>query len=225
MPKGKKKKVASAPEATVHTLTDLEQVRILADPLRMKILEALSEEPRTTKQVAELFGEKATKFYHHVEILERVGLIQLVKTRPKRGTLEKYYQAVARSFRADPRLFAAEQSEVNKSLQAVLMQIFEKTLEELGRIEPTGEEEEDEGLVVHLHVSAGRKQIEAIGEKLQSLVSSIQDGDEEGETSDSIKYGLTIAYYPLREGADLTQRRKGAKPQGSEKKRLVDFSG
>ncbi len=210
---GKKKRDLSAPEATVHTITDLEQVRILADPLRMRILEALCEEPRTTKQVAELFGEKATKFYHHVEALQRVGLIRLVKTQPKRGTLEKYYQAVARSFRADPSLFSAERSEVNKSLHAALMQLFEKTLEDLGRFEPSGEEEEEQALAVHLRITAGRKKIESIGEDLQDLVSSIQDEDEEEEEepSDLLKYGLTIAYYPIR--GDRRPEAGGRKPE------------
>jgi DNA-binding transcriptional ArsR family regulator len=74
--------------------TELRQLRVLADPLRVRILRALAHEPRTTAQVAELLGENDTRLYHHVRALERVNLIRLVETRPKRGTTEKYYQAV-----------------------------------------------------------------------------------------------------------------------------------
>jgi DNA-binding transcriptional ArsR family regulator len=74
--------------------TELRQLRVLADPLRVRILRALAREPRTTAQVAELLGENDTRLYHHVRALERVNLIRLVETRPKRGTTEKYYQAV-----------------------------------------------------------------------------------------------------------------------------------
>src|SRR5262245_52283071 len=81
-----------------HTVTDLAQIRALADPLRLRILGALGREPRTTKQVADVLGEKPTKLYHHVEALERVGLVRLTETRPNRGTVEKYYQAVAGRF-------------------------------------------------------------------------------------------------------------------------------
>ena len=63
-----------------------------------RLLEALVLEPRTTKQVAEALGEKPTKLYHHVDALEKVGLIRLIRTQRNRGTLEKYYQSVARSF-------------------------------------------------------------------------------------------------------------------------------
>ena len=54
---------------------------MLADPLRVRIIEVLAEGERTTKQVAEEIGEKSTKLYHHVETLERVGLIRLTRTR------------------------------------------------------------------------------------------------------------------------------------------------
>ena len=79
---------------------------MVADPLRVRILETIVLEPRTTKQIAELLGEKPTRLYHHVDALAEAGLIRLVDTRPVRGTTEKYYQAVARSFRTDPGLFS-----------------------------------------------------------------------------------------------------------------------
>src|SRR5262245_60005872 len=88
------------------TLSDLDQVKVLADPLRIRILEQLAIAERTTKQVAQRLGEKATKLYHHVDALERVGLIRLTRTRQNRGTIEKYYLAVARQFRADSRVFS-----------------------------------------------------------------------------------------------------------------------
>ena len=53
----------------IYTMTSLEQVRVVADPLRVSILEALCLEARTTKQVAELLGEKPTRLYHHVDAL------------------------------------------------------------------------------------------------------------------------------------------------------------
>ena len=57
------------------------------------------------KQVADFLGEKPTKLYHHVDALERVGLIALSRTRQNRGTVEKYYLAVARAFQADSSAF------------------------------------------------------------------------------------------------------------------------
>ena len=95
----KDRRAPRLPQREIYTLKDLDQVKVLADPLRIRILEALLEE-RTTKQVADLLGEKPTKLYHHVDALEKVGLIALSRTRQNRGTVEKYYLAVARTFRA-----------------------------------------------------------------------------------------------------------------------------
>ena len=89
-----------------YTVADLEQVKVLADPLRLRILEAFCEE-RTTKQVADRLGEKPTKLYHHVDLLDRLGLIELMRTKKNRGTLEKYYLAVAKTFRVESAVFSA----------------------------------------------------------------------------------------------------------------------
>ena len=76
------------PEKDVH-LPNLAQMKLLADPRRIRILELLGEE-RTTKQVAEILGEPPTRLYHHVAALARVGLIRLARTRQSRGAIEKY---------------------------------------------------------------------------------------------------------------------------------------
>src|SRR6478609_9673948 len=76
-----------------RTVADL---RALAHPLRLRMMELFAEQPRTTKQVAELLGQPPTRLYHHVAALERAGLLILKETRPNRGAVEKWYEAVAR---------------------------------------------------------------------------------------------------------------------------------
>src|ERR1051326_7711550 len=73
--------------------TGLDQVRALAHPLRLRLLELFARQPRTAKQAAEVLGEPPTRLYHHVAALERAGLIRLKETRQNRGTTEKYYEA------------------------------------------------------------------------------------------------------------------------------------
>ena len=111
------------PRVQTYCLRNLEQARILADPLRIRVLQAFSREPKTTKQVAGLLGEKPTRLYHHVQALETVGLIELVETRPVRGTVEKYFQAVATRFEVDSSLFfptAEDASEMGDMIASIL---------------------------------------------------------------------------------------------------------
>lgn len=92
--------MAQSPET--HEITDPETWKLLSDPLRRSILNAFAREPKTTKQVSKDLEIKSNKLYHHVELLMKHGLLRLVETRPKRGTTEKYLQAVARRFVVRP---------------------------------------------------------------------------------------------------------------------------
>ena len=93
-----------------YTMKKLEQVRVLAHPLRLRLLEAFATAPRTTRQVATLLGVHPTRLYHHVNALERVGLVRLRETRPVRGTVEKYFEAVGRRLAVEPGMFDPKRS-------------------------------------------------------------------------------------------------------------------
>jgi hypothetical protein len=82
----------------IYDLETIEQVRALADDLRMGIADALAREAMTAKQLAVLLGQPPARTHYHVRELERVGLIKLVETREKGGILEKYYRAVGKGF-------------------------------------------------------------------------------------------------------------------------------
>jgi len=81
-----------------------DQMRALAHPLRLQILDLLANEPRTNKQVATALGEPPSRVHFHVRELLAAGLIDLVDQRPKGGVLEKYYRAAARQIRFSPAL-------------------------------------------------------------------------------------------------------------------------
>ncbi len=94
-----------------YELTSLEQLRTLADDLRMRAADALSYKPMTVTQLGEYLGEAPGKMHYHVRELERVGLVKLVETREKGGILEKYYRSVAKSFRATDMLLRTQSSD------------------------------------------------------------------------------------------------------------------
>jgi DNA-binding transcriptional ArsR family regulator len=199
----------SMPQEASYTLSNLDQVKVLADPLRIRILEAFCEE-RTTKQVAELLGEKPTRLYHHVDALEKVGLIRLSRTRQNRGTLEKYYLAVARSFRADSSIFQTTEDsrggDQRAALRNMVSMIFDTTAAELARMMGKADAEdvlEKQGIVSFLEIRGTKKELDEVRDKLNALVASLTatgEGDAaREETEDAERYRLTLAYYPLIE--------------------------
>jgi DNA-binding transcriptional ArsR family regulator len=198
------------PQQEAYTLKDLDQIKVLADPLRIRILEAFCQE-RTTKQVAVLLGEKPTKLYHHVGALERVGLIKLSRTRQNRGTVEKYYLAVARTFRGDSRAFQPKEkggNEKSAAIRQMISTIFDTTSAELASLASLGDRGEDsmkaieeEGIVSFLEIRASKAQLEEVRDKLHQIIQSLAADAEGSAGSDDDpgqrRYRLTLAYYPL----------------------------
>src|SRR5262245_21298058 len=89
--KSPRTKLASATTAAERRRAT-QELRALAHPLRLRLLEHFAQGPTTTMQVAAKMGEPPTRLYHHVNALERAGLLKLRSTRPNRGTTEKYYE-------------------------------------------------------------------------------------------------------------------------------------
>ncbi len=82
--------------APVRTVTDVETLKALADPIRLRILTALMrpELPvMTVKELAAELDEPQTKLYRHVRHLETAGLIQSVASRMVSGIMEHRYQS------------------------------------------------------------------------------------------------------------------------------------
>src|SRR6266571_2423568 len=80
------------PSSAAHRRRVTQELRALAHPLRLKLLEHFGNGPRTTMQVAAAIGEPPTRLYHHVNALERAGILHLKRTRQVRGTTEKYFE-------------------------------------------------------------------------------------------------------------------------------------
>ncbi len=133
-------RAAAAPPGT-YTLERLDQVRVLAHPLRLRLLEFFAAEPHTTKQAAEALGENPTRLYHHVNALARVGLVALRSTRKNRGTTEKYYGAVARRVAVGSGVFgaaAAAAPGLEPPMVTTLLDTLRSELAAAARCEPAG---------------------------------------------------------------------------------------
>jgi hypothetical protein len=176
---------------------------VLADALRVRILEAFCLEERTTKQVAALLGEKPTRLYHHVEALERVGLIRLTRTRQNRGTIEKYYLSVARQFRADSSMFGAGPGP-GEAMTEFVSTIMDNTAGELRRLfrfvgDPTGvpADSRQRAVVGYLELHATEAENRELQDKLQALLDELTDLSQRSPPPDSRRHRLTLLYFPL----------------------------
>ncbi|MBO0801590.1 MAG: winged helix-turn-helix transcriptional regulator [Nocardiopsaceae bacterium] len=91
--------------------------RALADPLRLQLFGLLTERPRSARELAELTGKQPNRLYHHLDLIEGGGLIEVVEYRQvPGGKVERVYAPVA----AEPPGDVATPTETAEFLSAVL---------------------------------------------------------------------------------------------------------
>src|ERR1700751_22963 len=109
----------------VREIDSVEELRALADPVRLAILSALDtrgpdgELPiMSVKELAQHLGEPQTKLYRHVKQLEAAGLIEVAATRMVSGILEQRYRARQRALRLSAALFRQHADETEAALRS-----------------------------------------------------------------------------------------------------------
>lgn len=77
---------------------DQQLVRALSHPLRVRILEILSERVASPSEVADELGVEVSHVAYHTRTLDGCGCLELVGTAQRRGATEHYYRAAPRSY-------------------------------------------------------------------------------------------------------------------------------
>jgi DNA-binding transcriptional ArsR family regulator len=126
----------------IYEAESLEQLRALADKLRIRIFNLLAQEPMTVTQVGKALATAPAKIHYHVRELERVKLVRQVYTREKSGILEKYYRAVARDLSVPRSLVtSAPRDELLAAAHEFAQSSISGYLRALGRLMPLPDEE------------------------------------------------------------------------------------
>jgi DNA-binding transcriptional ArsR family regulator len=176
----------------------MQELRALAHPLRLKLVEAFAGGARTTMQVAAELGEPPTRLYHHVNALERAGILALARTRQVRGTTERYLEV------AKKRLGVIQASRVTAATRAPLRGLAAMVLDEarddllsaMADLGSTTKETAPVALRMLLSVSPAR--IPELRKRLLGLIKSLQEEcrAEGPRRKDAVPWALTVAFAP-----------------------------
>lgn len=182
-------------------------LRALAHPLRLRMMELFAESPKTTMQVAGILGQPPTRLYHHVAALERSGLLVLKEKRKNRGTVEKWYVGVAQQIRGTG---GRSPAAGRRTRRAVAATVFEQAKQEVLAI-PAGAKQA--ALVGRLVIAARPSQIPAIRKRLFDTVQSVgkQFRSSQAETPeterDCERWAVTVAFAPVVNPGSRRHRR------------------
>ena len=179
----------------VHTIKDLEHMRLLTDPLKLRLIQAFAEKGRTTKQVAAELGESVTKLYRHVDALHEAGLLVIEEEKQKRGTIERTFRAVAERFEADHSLFADDAGE--EGAGAIRDMLRGAEAEILDAIANADDDSDQKAIVMRLRGKVSPERVEELQQSLSEWIESMQEAMD-CESEDAEEFGGLIAFYPIR---------------------------
>ncbi len=185
---------------STYIIKSLDQAKLLTDPFKLKLMERFGGKPVTTKQVADLMGEKAPRLYRHVDALFDAGLLELVEEKPKRGTVERYYRTIASRFEVDPGLFATSSSNQDEGL-AMMRSLLRDTESDLMRLFSRTDDESSaclhQPLLMRVAVRGTDKEIGRLRDKLSEWVDECAEMAESADgRDDGIAYSGLLAFYP-----------------------------
>ena len=165
----------------ILVVSDRAQLRALADDVRTTIVALLRERARSTQQLARELDMPKGTVGHHVKVLEKAGLIQVVHTRQVRAVTEKFYGRTARLF-----LFETEDPEDVRALGGATLRRAAAEIERSPKAVSWG------------HPKARLTERDA--KRLERRMKRLLDDFLAAETPTGEPYALVTALYEQRHG-------------------------
>jgi DNA-binding transcriptional ArsR family regulator len=164
----------------VLVVREPEQLKALGDDLRSKIVILLRDRAFSTTELASKLGLPKGTVGHHVKVLEKAGLVQVVRTRQVRAMTEKLYGRTARLF-----LFKSTDTD-GEDVRNVAAASLRRAAEEML---PIG----DDGRTTFAVVTARLLAADArrLSRRLEKLIDDFRAAEAEGGEP----YGLAAALY------------------------------
>lgn len=110
---------ARPPAAAFVTVSDPEQARLLTDPLSLRFFEPFLAREKSASQAAAELGVRLDTLLYRLRVLERAGLVRVVRARKRAGRPIKLYRSSADAylipFEATP--FAELEERIRHSLR------------------------------------------------------------------------------------------------------------
>ncbi len=198
-----------APERE-RLVSDIETLKALSDPLRLRILETMVARPEaawSVKELATALDVPQTRLYHHVELLVERDLVRLASQRVVSGIIESRYRVAALSFRLDRR-FLSNDPVLHEAGRELLHTVFDSARDEVAAAlhtwlvahpdadpaaDPDAIDQPDRPLLTRgLAVMPPAK----AAEFRRRLVALMAEYETEASAADAVPFGFLFAIYP-----------------------------
>lgn len=182
-------------------ISDVETLKALSDPLRLRILELMTtgrNEAFTVKRLATALEVSQTKLYHHVNLLVERELIRPVGTRVVSGIIETSYRIAQLSVRLDRSLLAGD----SLALHDMLTTVFDGAREDIERgiregIITLDDDDADSVRRVTLRKGLTRLSPARAAEFRARLDELWRSFDDDEPDAAGVPYGFVLSFYPM----------------------------
>jgi DNA-binding transcriptional ArsR family regulator len=199
MAKAKSNTAVRAPDAE-RVISDVETLKAISDPLRLRILEAMVTRPLaawSVKELAVALSVPQTRLYHHVELLVERDLVRAAEQRVVSGIIETRYRLAALSFRLDAGLIGPGGAG-EPALREMLETILGETRRDLERVlaDPRARDEArgDRPLLSRGVASLTPERAAELRRRLTALLNEY-DGPFDDPAAATSTYRMLIAMY------------------------------
>jgi DNA-binding transcriptional ArsR family regulator len=192
-------------------------LKLLAEPTREFIYQALVSAPRTATELGQLMNCPTTRLYHHLKLLEKHGLIVVVAERLVSGIVERRYRAVAKRLRLDRGSFGGEVLG-DSSLQTILSYVFDRARDDIERSHAAGHIDlslrppQFGSLLAYRNVlKLTRADRDRLYQRLHDLYVEFERISAETPPQSGEFHGFALAAYPTELSAADTPTPRGAR--------------
>jgi DNA-binding transcriptional ArsR family regulator len=200
-------------QAEEFVITDLETLKVVADPLRLQIVELIFEHAHTVKQIGKKLKLPPSKLYYHINMLEKHGLIAVASTRVVSGIVEKSYQTSARGIRVERGLISPGRPQEAPDDGATILAdaILNDTRADIkentatGLINLSGEKHPRNLRISRSKARFTEEQAMAFQERLHALLEEFKQYKDDPANEEEQGYALVMAFYPTARGARPTE--------------------
>lgn len=195
-------------QATEFVISDLDTLKVVADPLRLQIIELIFDHAHTVKQIGKKLKLPPSKLYYHINLLEKHGLIAVASTRVVSGIVEKSYQTAAQGIRVQRGLLSPGRPQqpaadgatilVDAILNDTRADIKENTAS--GLINLSGDDHPNSLRISRSTTRFTAAQALTFQERLKALLDEFKQHKEDPANDDEQVYALVLALYPTARG-------------------------
>jgi len=193
--------MTAIPAQAILTISDLETLKVISDPLRLQIFQTVSDYNQngtlcSVKQIADALDIPQAKLYYHIKLLENHELLLIAETRIVSGIVEKLYHVRAYKLMVAENLFTSEAgkqaflpmfSDMVNDVQAEMQSILSK---------PQAAAQQENFAIARHTIRLPAHKVKEFSSKFELLLKEIEQQETEGTDAIAERYTFFYVFYP-----------------------------